>query len=157
VTASARPPYLPELASPAPGVDGLEAPFWEATRRAELVVQRCAACRGFQWGPEWICHRCHSFDLAFEPVEPMGLIYSWERSWHPVHPALVETGPYLVVLIELPGADGVRMVGNLLGDPAQPVRIGAPVQAVFEDHADYTLVQWQLTDPVPPRPTAPTS
>jgi len=39
------------------------------------------------------------------------------------------------------------MVGNLLGDPMQEVRIGAEVEAVFEhrDEAEppYTLVQWR--------------
>jgi len=41
----------------------------------------------------------------------------------------------------------VRMLGNLLGDPSQPVAIGAAVQGVFEHHerADppYTLLQWR--------------
>jgi uncharacterized OB-fold protein len=64
-----------------------------------------------------------------------------------VHPALKEAGPYVVVLVELPHAGGIRMLGNLLGDPQQPVRIGAPVVAVFEPHDDaqapYTLVHWR--------------
>jgi len=136
-------PYLPVMATPAPGADGLEAPFWEATAAHRLVAQRCRSCRRFQWGPEWICHRCHSFDLDWEEVAPEGTVYSWERSWHPVHPALVEAGPYLVVLVELAHADGIRMVGNLLGDPAQPVAVGDPVVAEFEDHEGYTLVQWR--------------
>ncbi len=113
----------------------------------ELRVQRCRACGGFQWGPEWLCHRCLAFDLGWEAVEGRGRIYSWERAWHPVHPALRNHGPYLVVLVELPHAGGIRMVGNLLGDPTQPVEIGAPVEAVFEPHDDanppYTLVQWR--------------
>jgi uncharacterized OB-fold protein len=70
-----------------------------------------------------------------------------------VHPALRERGPYLVVLVELPDAGGVRMVGNLLGDALQPVEIGAPVVAEFEDHDDaeppYTLVQWRLAEGAP--------
>jgi len=45
----------------------------------------------------------------------------------------------------------VRMIGNLLGDPAQDVPIGAPVEAVFEAHDDatppFTLVQWRRTSP----------
>ena len=45
---------------------------------------------------------------------------------------------------ELPHADDVRMIGNLLGDPEQDVRIGAPVEAAFEPHDEakppYTLV-----------------
>jgi DUF35 OB-fold domain, acyl-CoA-associated len=58
------------------------------------------------------------------------------------------SGPYIVVLVELPDAGNVRMLGNLLGDPKQDVPIGAEVQAVFEPHDDakppFTLVQWKL-------------
>jgi uncharacterized OB-fold protein len=138
--------YLPTgLPLPAPSPDGLDREFWEAARRHELVVQRCNACRTFQFGPEWICHACHSFDVGWQRVSGRGRIYSWERVWHPVHPALKDACPYLVVLVELPDADNVRMVGNLLGDPLQEVVIGAPVEAVFEDHpeAGVTLVQWR--------------
>ena len=142
-------PYLAAgLPAPAPQSDGLDAPYWEAVRRHELVVQRCRSCGNWQWGPEWICHRCLSFDLGWERVEPRGRIFSWERVWHPVHPALAEQGPYLVVLVELPHAGMVRMVGNLLGDPERPVQIGAAVEACFEDHtgdAPFTLVHWQAT------------
>lgn len=147
-TETAQSTYLPaNMPAPAPSVDGLDTEYWEAARRHELVVQRCTACGGFQFGPEWICFRCHSFDLAWHRVSGRGRIYSWERVWHPVHAALKDACPYLVVLVELPEADNVRMVGNLLGNPLQGVAIGAEVEAVFEDHAadGYTLVQWRTT------------
>ena len=140
--------YLPPgLPAPAPNPDGLGAEFWEATARHELLVQRCNACQTFQWGPEFICHDCLAFDMGWHRVSGRGRIYSWERPWYPVHPALREGVPYIVVLVELPDAGNVRMVGNLLGDPKQEVRIGAEVVAVFEDHdgaEPYTLVQWRL-------------
>jgi uncharacterized OB-fold protein len=67
-----------------------------------------------------------------------------------VHPALREHGPYIVVVVELPHAGKVRMLGNLLGDPRQEVVIGAPVEAVFEHHNDaeppFTLVQWRYAE-----------
>jgi uncharacterized OB-fold protein len=139
--------YLPEgLPGPQPRWENVAAPYWEANLRGELVVQRCRGCGRFQWTPEWICHRCHSSELGFETVSPRGRIWSWERVWHPVHPALSATGPYLVVIVELPQADGVRMVGNLLGDPQQNVVIESSVQAVFEPHDGYALVHWQLID-----------
>jgi uncharacterized OB-fold protein len=143
--------YLPAgLPAPVPEPDGLDAPYWEGTRQRELRVQRCRSCATWQWGPEWICHRCLSFDVGWERVEPRGVIYSWERAWHPVHPALKGCPPYVVVLVELPHAGGVRMLGNLVGDPHQEVRIGNPVDAVFEPHDDarspYTLVQWRRSD-----------
>ena len=76
-----------------------------------------------------------------------GRIYSWERNYHAVHPSLRGRDPYIVVLVELPDAGNVRMVGNLLGDPMQEIRIGAEVEAVFEHHDEaepaYTLVQWR--------------
>jgi uncharacterized protein len=141
---------LPEgLPAPVPEADGLSAPYWEGARRGELVIQRCRACRGWQWGPEWICHRCLSFDLGWERVTGRGRIYSWERVWHPVHPALKDAGPYVAVLVELPEADSVRMIGNLVGDPHEPVVIGSAVEAVFEAHDDakpaFTLVHWRRT------------
>jgi uncharacterized OB-fold protein len=55
-----------------------------------------------------------------------------------------------VVLVELPEAGGIRMLGNLVGDPRQVVTIGAPVEAVFEPHDDakvpFTLVQWKVAE-----------
>jgi uncharacterized OB-fold protein len=143
--------YLPPgLPAPVPEPDGLDAPYWQGTRQNELRIQRCRDCRTWLWGPEWICHQCLSFNLEWQPVEGRGLIYSWERAWHPVHPALKGHPPYIVVLVELPEAGHVRMLGNLLGDPHQEVRIGAAVEAVFEPHDEaklpYTLVHWRCLD-----------
>ena len=135
--------YLNEaLAQPIP--TDLDKPFWEGLDNDQLWIQRCNDCSGWQWGPEWICHHCHGETVTFEPVEAEGKIYSFERVWHPVHPALVEQGPYIVVLVEIPHAGNVRLVGNLVGDPEQDVVIGSKVTAVFEHHADFTLLQWQV-------------
>lgn len=143
-------PYYmhPGLPKPAPSPDGLDAPFWEGLEKNLLLMQRCQKCNQWQWGPEWICHNCHSDDLVFDEMPKFGLIYSYERVWHPVHPALKEQGPYVVVLVEFPDHDGIRIVGNLLGDPHQKFSIGDEVYAVFERHDEedpsYTLLQWEL-------------
>ena len=153
--------YLPP-GLPAPlDEEGVAAPYWNGLRDSVLRVQRCAHCATWQFGGEWLCHHCHAFDPAWVEVAPEGHIYSWERVWHPVHPLLKDHGPYLAVLVELPNAGGLRMLGNLLGDPMQQVVIGAEVQGVFEHHAAgvaasghcavtaseqpaYSLLQWRL-------------
>jgi uncharacterized OB-fold protein len=141
--------YLPSgLPIPVAEPDGLSAPYWDGLRGNRLMVQRCAHCRAWQFGPEWLCHRCHAFDPGWTEVEPRGRIFSWERVWHPSHAALRNHGPYIAVLVELPQADGVRMVGNLLDDPMREVVIGTEVKGVFEHHQDshpsYSLLQWRI-------------
>lgn len=141
--------YLPAgLPIPVPEPDGVSEPYWTGLREGRLLVQRCSQCGTWQFGPEWVCHGCLAFDPGWVEVEPRGTIYSWERVWHPAHAALKEHGPYLVVLVELAHAGGVRMVGNLLGDPHQAVEIGAEVVGVYEPHLQasppHALLQWRL-------------
>lgn len=142
--------YLPAgLPAPMASPDGLDAPFWEGAMADRLIIQKCNDCNLWLWGPEWICHNCLSFDIGWQETRPEGIIYSWERIWHPVHPSFKkEDLPYIIVLVELPEADNVRLVGNLLGDPNQTVKIGAKVKAVFEKHNSddnpYALVQWVI-------------
>jgi uncharacterized OB-fold protein len=139
--------YLPELLpAPRPAPDGRDLEYWQALNQHKIVVQRCNSCGNLQMEPEWLCYKCHSFDRGWHQVSGKGRIYSWVRIWHPVPTALKEVCPFLVVLVELPDANNLRIAGNLLGDPQQEVQIGAPVEAVFEDHKDkgYTLLQWRL-------------
>ncbi len=136
-------PYLPGLALPAPAPDGVDAPVWQGAREGSLVLQRCQHCALFQTPPEWICHRCHSFDVEWAEVAGHGKVYSWMRVHNPSHPALTEKVPYLVVVVEVLTANNVKLLGNLLGDPNQPVAIGDAVTAVFEHHEEATLVQWR--------------
>ena len=141
--------YLPEgLPIPVSELDGLSAPYWAGLRRNRLMVQRCSHCSTWQFGPEWICHQCHAFDPEWTEIDPRGRIFSWERVWHPSHPVLKEHGPYLAVLVEIPHAGGVRMVGNLLGDPVQTISIGTDVEGVFEHRPNsdppYSLLHWRI-------------
>lgn len=141
--------YLPEvLPRPCPEASGLDLPFWEAAARERLAIQRCSDCATWRWGAEWICFRCHSTNYRYEEVDPTGLLCSWTRVWMPGLPALKDAAPYLVVLVELPQAGSVRLIGNLLDDAERDPRIGESVRAVFEHHAPegcspYTLVQWR--------------
>lgn len=139
--------YYLEEGLPKPKASSLDSAYWEALQNDQLRLQYCQSCQKFQWGPEWICHRCRGEDLTFRQVETAGKVYSYERVWHPVHPVLKAQGPYIIVLVEMPQADGVRLVGNLLGDPQQVVSIGAEVRGVFEHHAGedkFSLLHWEL-------------
>ncbi|MEU7811107.1 OB-fold domain-containing protein [Pseudonocardia sp. NPDC049154] len=135
---------LPQvLGKPVPLPSGLDRPFHEGLVAHRLVVQRCA-CGTWQWPPEVICHRCHGFDPAWVETEPEGVLYTWTRVWHPAREELRDAVPYVVAVVELPAAGGIRLVGNLLLDDvgAAEIRTGTPVRGVFADQAGYTLLQW---------------
>lgn len=142
---------LPERFRPGPEGTGLDTPYWTAIREGQLVVQRCRSCGDWQWGPEWACYTCGSFDVGWEEVPRdgdryEGVIFSWERVWHPTDPRLSPVLPYVILIVSLPSAGDIRMVGNLVGDQTQPITIGARVGAVFEHHDEFSLVQWELLD-----------
>ena len=47
--------YLPEgLPIPVPENDGLDKPYWDATRRSELLVQRCKSGLAPYKYPRWV-------------------------------------------------------------------------------------------------------
>lgn len=140
--------YLPVgLPTPLAQPAALYAPYWDGARNEKLTVQRNPATGTYQWPPQWIAYDTQTFELEWVEVPSKGVIFSWTRVWHPVHPALQNAGPYIIVIVELPQAGGIRMLGNLLGDPRQDVEIGAEVEAVFEHHDDvaapFTLVHWR--------------
>jgi hypothetical protein len=126
------------------------APYWNGLRDGVLRVQRCG-CGTWQFGGEWLCHHCHAWDPAWVEVEPQGRIYSWERVWHAVHPALKDARP-------LPGGDRRAAAGRRPAHAGQPA--GRPdaggdssvpmSKGVFEPHAGgdgqapYGLLQWRL-------------
>jgi uncharacterized OB-fold protein len=137
--------YLPTgISVPKPLPDGLDRESFNLLARHRLAVRRCADCGTWQWPPEVICHECRGFALTWEDVAPAGYVFSWTRIWHPVRPVLRGAVPYVVVLVELPAAGNVRLIGNLLGSAGQSVRVGDSVTGVYEDHDEgFTLLQWQ--------------
>nr|WP_198429202.1 OB-fold domain-containing protein [Nocardia bovistercoris] len=128
-----------------PEPDGLDQPYWDGLRAGELRLQRCGRCREWIWGPQWICGNCYTFDPGWEPVEPSGVVYSWSRSHYPFITELAHRVPYTTVLVALPDAGDRRVLGILLGDGTDQVRIGDHVIGEFEleEGATWPLLRWR--------------
>lgn len=128
-----------------PAADGLDLPHWEGLLEGELRLQRCTGCHAWIWGPQAICGSCHSFDIGWEAVEPIGTVYSWHRSWYPYMDEYAGRLPYVTVLVELPGADGRRVLGLLVDDIDEDPRIGEEVVGTVEhdEGAVWPLVRWR--------------
>ena len=126
---------MPQYAGPIPVPTPETRPFWDATRRHELALPRCRACGRLHYYPRGSCPHCLSGDLAWERLSGRGrlhtftIVYRGQRGF-----PLGE--PYVIAIVELD--EGPRMMSNLVGvamDTAA-VRIGMPVEVVFEDVSD---------------------
>jgi uncharacterized OB-fold protein len=133
---------------PLPLVDEESRAYWDGARRHELVILRCARCRFYVHYPRARCPRCDSGDLAPSPVSGRGVVHSYTVTHHRGAPGFENAVPFAVALIELDEQPGLRIVANLLGCEPAAVRIGMPVEVVFQDVApDVTLPQFRVRSP----------
>ncbi|MDB5448372.1 MAG: hypothetical protein JWQ97_3689, partial [Phenylobacterium sp.] len=106
--------------------------YWESCARGVLSIQQCPHCQTFRHLPRPTCPNCQSFDYVWTPVSGKGTVYSYTIAHHPVHPALAETVPYNVIVVTLDDVP-VKLVSNLVGVANEDVKIGMPVEVVFEE------------------------
>lgn len=126
-----------------PFLDELEAkPFWANLREHKLTAQRCKACgKFFTFPPQGSCPNCLSPDYDWVPLSGKGKVYSfvsYHRAWHPSYEGKV---PYNVSLVDLD--EGPRLISNVIDCPPEQVKIGMPVEVVYEDNEDYTLPKFR--------------
>jgi uncharacterized protein len=100
-----------------PPITPLAEPYWEGTRRQELLAQRCPSCDRFVWYPREACPRCLGSDLPWSPLAGTGAIYSFNVMRKPGNPMMTDEVPYVIALVDLD--EGVRVTTNIVGaDPA---------------------------------------
>ena len=119
------------VAKPLPEITPAMAPFWEAARRHELVVQRCRSCGAHRFPARDICSRCLGREADWVPVSGRGSVFSFAIMHQVYHPGFADAVPYAVVVVEL--EEGARLISNVVGCPVGEVTIGLPVEVVFED------------------------
>jgi uncharacterized protein len=106
------------------------AEFWEACRRGQFIYRHCRRCDRSHHFPRAVCPFCWRQDLEWRTSSGRGFVYAYaihyqKRSW-------IES-PYVTAVVGL--TEGPRVTMILEGvepDPAR-IRVGMPVELVFED------------------------
>jgi uncharacterized OB-fold protein len=117
-------------ATPVPAITDAMRPFFAAARDHRLVVQRCVACGTLRFPAREICTQCVSRDVEWAPVAGRGTVFSYSIVHQVYDPGFASLVPYAVVIVEL--EEGVRLVSNLVDCRPADIRIGMPVEVVFE-------------------------
>lgn len=133
MTARNRPPTLPKPTR-------ITQPFWDAARKHALHIQRCSDCQRHVFYPRALCPHCGSAALTWVEASGRGTIYTFTVARKPTLPTF--TCPYVIAIVEL--AEGPHVTTNIVECDPDKVRVGDPVEAVFQDADDkITLVHFR--------------
>ncbi|MGH0036995.1 MAG: Zn-ribbon domain-containing OB-fold protein [Myxococcota bacterium] len=135
---------------PPPMADSTTLPWWEAAALHRLVVQRCTECGQTRLPPAPVCAGCRSTGAEWQELSGRGEVYTFTIVHRPI--AAGQTLPYVVAVVALEGAGGVRMLSNLVDVSPEAVAIGMPVEVVWEDmSADLAIPRFRpAAAPDPP-------
>ena len=112
----------------------MSAEYWAACRRHELLVQRCRDCGTHQFYPRILCTACPGRLLDWVRASGRGTVRSFTVVHRPLSEAFAADVPYVVALVAL--AEGPTMMTHVVGCDAEAVRIGLPVEVVFDNRPD---------------------
>jgi hypothetical protein len=119
---------------PLPAMQGLTKEFYDWCKRRELRFQRCKPCGSWRHVPRQMCAECGSFEWEWAASRGCGTVFTWTVVERPMHAAFAADVPYAPVVVEMD--EGVRVLSQLVDCSPDDLRIGMPVEVVFEDVTD---------------------
>jgi uncharacterized OB-fold protein len=128
-------PDAVELSYPMPEPDETTQFFWDAVQNGELHIQRCMECGKFVHEQDIECAFCLSNKLGHEKVSGDASLYSYAVAVHSFHGGITHRLPYVVAIVELVEQEQLRMVSNVVDCAEEDLRVGMPLQVVFEEVA----------------------
>jgi uncharacterized OB-fold protein len=116
---------------PLPRIDEESRGYFEALARHELQLQRCRNCGRTRFYPRALCPACLSSATEWIRASGRGTVYTFTVTHQNQAPGFREELPYVLAIVEL--EEGVRMMTNVVGCAPEAVRIGMPVEIVYDD------------------------
>jgi uncharacterized protein len=124
-----------QITPPLPKPDAVSQFFWDGCVEHKLLIQRCARCGHFIHPPRLVCRYCLSTDLVPTQVSGRGVVDTFTIPLQPYDPYYAAHVPYTLAVVELVEQEHLKMVTNVVGIDPDDVRIGMPVEVVFEEVA----------------------
>ncbi len=133
---------MSDYAKPLPVVQPWSKPFWEGTKRHELLLQQCKDCGAKIFYPRKACPECWSQELGWSQAAGRGKVFAHTVTLAGVEEKFAADLPYVLAMIDLD--EGIRMMGNVVDCDPEQVSIGMEVEVVFDDVTDeITLPKWR--------------
>lgn len=110
--------------------------FFNNASRRVLSFPRCGSCARFHWYPMPLCPHCRSADVRWQAVSGRGELFTFTSVKHAFDLKYADRLPYTVGLVTFADAPGVQFITNIVEAPAEDLRIGMPVEPVFDRAGD---------------------
>jgi uncharacterized OB-fold protein len=120
-----------EYKKPLPHLDEENRWFFEACARHQLYLQKCRSCKTLRFYPRAVCPECTSSDTDYTRASGRGQVYTFTVTHQNQAPGFRDELPYVMAYVELD--EGPRILTNIINTPPGEVKIGLPVEVVFED------------------------
>lgn len=123
-----------------PTTEELSGFFWTSGSDGKLRFLRCSSCSYLIHPPAPICPQCYGRDAEPAVVSGLATVHSFTVNHQPWDGA---GDVYVIGLVEIAEQADVRLTTNIVGIDPDDVRIGMPVEVVFEDHDPVFLPLFQ--------------
>ena len=111
-----------------PSPDDESTPFWEATRRGQFLIKRCADCGAAHFYPRPFCPRCWSTRVSWERASGRAELYTWSVVHHNDLPPFRDRLPYVAAVVDL--VEGPRVMTTVDCEPDE-LAIGMDLRVEF--------------------------
>ena len=122
------------------------APYWKYCAAGELRMQKCGDCGHVRFPPSVVCPRCLSERSQWTRLSGRGTVWSWVVFHQAYYPGYADDVPYNTAIVEL--EEGPRMHTNIVNCSNDEIRIGMPLEVVFEkiEGQDWYLPKFKPAD-----------
>jgi len=115
---------------PVPDITHESKPYWDGLKEGRLLLQKCGQCGKIRHYPRPLCDECFTFEVTWIEASGRGTVHSWTITHHAFNPGFKLELPLVLVTVDL--EEGVRMQVPLRSAKDESIKLGVPVQIIFE-------------------------
>lgn len=133
---------------PAPQINATTQPFWDAAKKGELRMQKCADCGHIRFPIGPVCTSCLSDKADWVKLSGRGTVLSHLVFHRAYSPAWKEHVPYSVAMVQLP--EGPRMFTDIVDPERRYIDedlVGRTVEVWFDAvEGDVTVPRFKVAE-----------
>lgn len=120
----------PASKRPVPELSPWNRPFWTCGKDGELRLPRCGACEVLAHPSEVVCRSCLADLTEWVPIDGAATVIGVTVN-HQMFMYRFDPPPYVIAVVALDAAPGVRLTTNLVDVDHDQVRVGQRVSVMF--------------------------